>query len=129
MHDNPANLSRRQLLRTLSCGFGYLAMSGLAAHAARVNPLAARPSLFAPRAKRVIFLFMQGGPSQVDTFDPKPRLDIDDGKEIPFNVARTRTITPRKVLRSPWKFKRHGQCGQWVSELLPNIAQHVDDLC
>jgi hypothetical protein len=122
------SLSRRELLKTLSCGFGYLAMAGLA-QAARINPLAARPSLFAPRAKRVIFLFMQGGPSQVDTFDPKPRLDADDGKDIPFNVARTRQVTPRKVLKSPWKFSRHGQCGQWVSELLPNIARHVDDLC
>jgi hypothetical protein len=122
------SLSRRELLKTLSCGFGYLAMAGLA-NAARVNPLAARPSLFVPRAKRVIFLFMQGGPSQVDTFDPKPRLDIDDGKDINFNVARTRTITPRKILRSPWKFKQYGQCGQPVSTLLPHIAQHVDDLC
>jgi hypothetical protein len=72
---------------------------------------------------------MQGGPSQVDTFDPKPRLDAEDGKEVNFNVARTRSVTPRKVLRSPWKFKQFGLCGQWVSDLLPNIAQHVDDLC
>ena len=122
------SVSRRELLKTLSCGFGYLAFAGLT-QAARVNPLAARPSLFAPRAKRVIFLFMQGGPSQVDTFDPKPRLEADDGKDIPFNVARTRQVTPRKVLKSPWKFARHGRCGQWVSELLPNIARHVDDLC
>src|SRR5215204_414620 len=127
MMPQPHNFSRRQLLKTLSCGFGYLAMAGLAQ--GRANPLAAQPSLFTPRAKRVIFLFMQGGPSQVDTFDPKPRLDADDGKDIPFNVARTRQITPRKVLKSPWKFSRHGRCGQWVSELLPNIARHVDDLC
>jgi hypothetical protein len=126
------SLSRRQLLQSISCGFGYLAMSALTAQsamAARVNPLAARAPLFAPRAKRVIFLFMQGGPSQVDTFDPKPKLEADDGKEIKFNVARTRTVTARKILRSPWKFKQYGQCGQWVSELLPHIAQHVDDLC
>lgn len=120
--------NRRDALRGIACGFGYLALAGIAGNAS-ANPLAPKAPHFAPRAKRVIFLFMQGGPSQVDTFDPKPRLDREDGKRIEFNVARTRQITPETVMKSPWAFKRHGECGQWVSELFPHTAGHVDDLC
>lgn len=82
-----------------------------------------------PKAKRVIFLFMQGGPSQIDTYDPKPRLDRDDGKQVEFHVARTRKITPERVFKSPWRFRQYGECGQPVSELFPHMAQHVDDYC
>ncbi|MGE0757449.1 MAG: DUF1501 domain-containing protein [Pirellulaceae bacterium] len=81
-----------------------------------------------PRAQRVIFLFMHGGPSQVDTFDFKPRLQQDDGKELPFAPAAHINAIP-KLLRSPWKFDRHGESGNWVSELLPLTARHIDDLC
>jgi hypothetical protein len=132
---NPNLTSRRDALRTLACGFGYLALAGLAGRVqAAVNPLAARPPHFMPKAKRIIFLFMQGGPSQVDTFDYKPRLEKDDGKKLPFDDARTIANTGTKgtdqrVLKSPWIFAQHGQSGRWVSELFPHTARHVDDLC
>ena len=97
------------------------------------NPLAAKPGHFPARAKRVIFVFMQGGPSHVDTFDYKPLLEKHDGEERTFDdarvLAKTKTITKHRVFKSPWKFKQYGECGQHVSELFPNIAQHVDDLC
>ncbi len=88
----------------------------------------------APRAKRVIFLFMQGGVSQVDSFDYKPRLARDDGKKMPFDDARLRANSgegesSQRVMKSPWKFAQHGQCGRWVSELFPEMARHVDRLC
>jgi hypothetical protein len=137
MHaDGPLNPpSRRRLLKSLSCGFGYLALAGMCAQTAAApaapvaNPLAARPPMLPARAKRVIFLFMQGGPSQVDTFDPKPALQRYDNTDAKFNVARTRQVETRRLLGSPWKFARHGASGRWVSELFPHIASHVDDLC
>jgi hypothetical protein len=128
-------LSRRRLLKQLSCGFGYLALTGLCAQSASAaapvitNPLSARPPMLPARAKRVIFLFMQGGPSQVDTFDPKPALQRYDNTDAEFNVARTRQVETRRLLGSPWKFAQHGRCGRWASELFPHIARHVDDLC
>jgi len=137
MHaDGPLNLpSRRRLLKSLSCGFGYLALAGMCAQTGAApadsvaNPLAARPPMLPARAKRVIFLFMQGGPSQVDTFDPKPALQRYDNTDAKFNVARTRQVETRRLLGSPWKFAQHGGCGRWVSELFPHITTHVDDLC
>ncbi len=126
-------LPRRDLLKSLACGFGSIALAGLlnesASAAPRDNPLAVKLPHFAPKAKRVIFLFMQGGPSHVDTFDPKPRLDAEDGKSVEFNVARTRKVQARTILKSPWTFKQHGQSGRWVSELFPQMAQHVDKMC
>jgi uncharacterized protein DUF1501 len=120
--------SRRQALKSAACGFGYLALAGLAGASESANPLAPRP-----RAKRIIFIFMQGGPSHVDTFDYKPRLARDDGRMLPFDdartLARTRTVIEHRVMKSPWRFHRAGQSGQWVSELFPHLAQHVDDLC
>jgi hypothetical protein len=118
------------MLRAAGAGFGYLAFSGLAAEAAADAraPLAARPGHHRARAKRIIFLFMHGGPSQVDTFDYKPRLQREDGKDLPFAPAPGTTVS-RKLLASPWKFARHGQSGAWVSELFPQVAKHVDDLC
>lgn len=123
--------TRRQLLKSMTCGFGHLALTGLLAESARadVNPLAPKSPHLPPRAKRVIFVFMQGGPSHVDTFDYKPRLAAEDGKRVEFKVARTRKVTPQPVLASPWKFKQYGECGQWVSELFPHMARYVDDLC
>jgi len=114
-------MSRRELLRTTVNGFGCLAFAGLAAEVAakQSNPLSPKPAHFAASAKRVIFLFMQGGPSHLDTFDYKPKLQADDGKA--FNNS--------KIFGSPWKFAQHGQCGQWVSELFPCVARHVDELC
>src|SRR5919206_23931 len=89
------------------------------------NPLAPRPPHLPAKARSVIFLFMYGGPSQVDTFDYKPRLQRDDGKELPFAPAPGTTVS-RKLLASPWKFARHGASGAWVSELFPEVARHVD---
>ena len=120
--------TRRQFLRHTACGFGGLALGGLLQRA-DANPLAPRLTPIAPRAKRVIFIWMQGGPSQVDTFDPKPRLDRDNGKKIDFYVPRTRKVEQQPVMASPWKFEQFGQSGRAVSELFPHIAQHVDDLC
>jgi len=122
--------SRRRVLGQLGAGFGWLAFQGLAAaEAAREHPLAARAGHFAPRAKRVIFLFMHGGPSQVDTFDWKPLLERDDGRELPFAKPRIQFAPTGNLMRSPWKFAQHGASGAWVSELFPEVAQHVDKLC
>src|SRR5207237_1805433 len=96
---------------------------------AAAKPLAVKPPPFPPRAKRVIFLFMSGGPSHVDLFDPKPRLVDYAGKPLPFEqpkLVRTKTVN---CLPSPWKFAKRGQCGTKVSELLPHTAQCVDDMC
>ncbi|MCO6459196.1 MAG: DUF1501 domain-containing protein, partial [Pirellulaceae bacterium] len=108
------------------------ALAGLAAGrpvAAADQPLAERPGHHPPRARRIIFIFMQGGPSHVDTFDYKPELQRRDGQQVEFLNARTRQRAGHQLLGSPWKFQQHGQSGQWVSELFPHVARHVDDLC
>ena len=128
----PPAISRRHLLCRTGAGFGAVALSALlqegrtlAATTAEGNPLAPQPPHFVPRAKRVIFLFMPGGPSQVDTFDPKPRLTADDGKPAPkAYLGQQRTL-----LASPWKFARHGEAGIDVSELFPHTARQADRLC
>jgi hypothetical protein len=130
-------ISRRELLQNAACGFGYLALAGLAADQAEAgtrNLLAPRVPHFAPRAKRVIFLFMQGGVSQVDSFDYKPRLAQDDGKTMSFDDARVIAKTgqrgsSQRVMRSPWSFAQYGETGKWCSTLFPEINRHVDDLC
>jgi hypothetical protein len=127
---NSYPLSRRQLLQRASAGFGHLAMLGLlGSEAAKAAPLAERPPMFAPRAKRVIFLFMHGGPSQVDTFDYKPLLIRDHGKPLPFARPKVVSSETFNLLKSPWSFKQYGQSGAWVSELFPETAKMVDDLC
>jgi len=133
---NNLPFGRRHFLRSSACGFGSLALAGLAAAdtaAPGRNPLAPRQPHHRPRARRVIFIFMQGGPSHVDTFDYKPRLARDDGRMLPFDdartLARTRSGGSFRVMKSPWQFRRFGQSGRWVSDLFPHIAQHVDDLC
>src|SRR5438270_11777359 len=121
-------LSRRELLRRGGNGFAALALAGLLAEESRGeaidprNPLAPRPGHFPAKARRVIFLFMHGGPSQVDTFDYKPLLDRDHGKPLPFAKPRVVSSPTGNLLRSPWNFARHGQSGAWVSELLPHLA-------
>jgi hypothetical protein len=129
-------IGRRELLKSAGCGFGYLALAGLAAEGGDTvaNPLAPRLGHFAARAKRVIFLFMQGGVSQVDSFDYKPRLAKDDGKVMPFDDARVLANkglrgSSQRLMRSPWTFAQHGQSGRWGSTLFPEINKHVDDLC
>ncbi len=122
-----SSMTRRHLLKSAAAGFGYLAFAGLAA-AEQAHPLAPRLGHHAARAKRIIFLFMHGGPSQVDTFDYKPRLQQEDGKDLPFEPAKGTTVS-RKLMKSPWQFAQHGECGHWVSELFPEVARHVDELC
>ena len=123
-------LSRREILKSTSCGFGYLALANLfsqTAHAAaEASPLAAKKPHFAARAKRVIFMFMQGGPSHVDTFDYKPALERDDGK-APTEVVGGKGN--RKLMKSPFKFSPSGSSGLPISELFPHLAKHADDLC
>ena len=128
--------SRRAALKGAACGFGYLALAGLTASqaAATANPLAPRLPMFPARAKRIIFLFMQGGISQVDSFDYKPTLFKQDGKAMPFDDDRLLANTGKgassqRVMKPLWNFAQHGQCGRWASELLPQINKHVDDLC
>jgi hypothetical protein len=131
--DNP--ISRRRALELFGNGFGMLGLASLLDGETRgqspapSDPLALKVPQFPARAKRVIFLFMSGGPSHVDTFDPKPRLDRDNGKPLPFampHLVRTKT---GNLLKSPFKFAKHGASGIEVSELFPNVASCVDDLC
>ncbi len=132
----PSFLTRRQALKSAACGFGYLALAGLAADRARAttDPLAPKLPHFKPRAKRVIFLFMQGGVSHVDSFDHKPLLDEKDGQLMGFDDARKiansgkREASSQRVMKSLWKFAQHGQSGLWGSELFPEMCKHVDDL-
>ena len=135
MNPNPF-LTRRQALQQLACGFGYLAFAGLAAQAAArssANPLVARPGHFPARAKRVIFLFMGGGVSHLDSFDYKPVLYAQDGKMLDFldqrAIAKTGSGSTQRVMKPMWDFKQRGQCGRWVSDLFPHLAQHADDYC
>jgi len=133
----PPSTSRRKFLEQSACGFGALAWSALATHQSRAetNAAAAPPRWhIPPRAKRIIFLFMQGGVSQVDSFDYKPRLERDNGQKMPFDDARLRANTgsgesSHRVMQSPWKFSQYGQSGRFVSELFPETARHIDDLC
>lgn len=128
----PEAYTRRAMLKTLTTGFGFMAFAGLATQAALAEASAASPgekSLllpkkphFTPRAKRVIFLGMEGAPSHLDTFDYKPKLRTDDGKPGRDNEERA-------VIGSPFEFKQHGRSGKWVSELFPNVATKVDELC
>lgn len=122
-------LTRRQWLRDASNGFGALALSALLAEEFRAAT--ADPSKPAPRAKSVIFFFMDGGPSHVDTFDPKPELAKRQGQKIGQSAVSTRSqsTADRVWLGSPWKFKQHGQSGLWVSDLFPHLARVADDLC
>tara|TARA_B100001057_G_scaffold331259_1_gene331568 strand:+ start:1066 stop:2481 length:1416 start_codon:yes stop_codon:yes gene_type:complete len=124
--------TRRALLKSAACGFGSLALAGMQdTFALSGNPLAAQSPLIAQRAKRVIFIFMAGGPSHVDTFDYKPTLFEKDGKDVDFVGVRTGTFgkqSKRKLMKPLWEFKQHGECGQHVSSLFPHIAGQVDDL-
>ena len=128
-------VSRRQMLRSTAVGFGHLAMTSLLADEAgaqpnrAADPLAPRPPHFAARAKRVIFLFMAGGPSHVDTFEYKPLLERDHGKPFPGKKPRVQFAPTNNLLKSPWQFRQYGESGSWVSELFPHVAGCVDDLC
>ena len=135
-------MNRRQLLHRCGAGFGALALSDMIARSGLCagesaadargtmasNPLASRAPHFPARAKRVIFLFMHGGPSHVDTFDYKPELIKHHGQPLPFEKPRIQFAQTGNLLRSPWKFRRYGQCGAWVSDLFPHVGRCVDDI-
>jgi hypothetical protein len=122
-----SHISRRTVLRSAGAGFGYLALAGLlgkqsllAAPAAPINPLLPKKPHFTPKAKKIIFIFMEGAMSGVDTFDYKPKLQKNHGKSGPGGGTLT---------GSKFAFKQYGQTGSWFSELLPNIATHADKFC
>ena len=126
--------SRRDALKSVSCGFGYMAFAGLAAAASAKeqqssNPLLPKTPHFEPKAKRVIFLCMRGGPSHVDTFDDKPSLKKHEGKSPGQAAKGQNSQKGRKLLPSPWEFKPRGDSGLMISDLYPNLAEHADDLC
>src|SRR5438477_13084716 len=127
------NLSRRQLLCRCGMGMGALALSNLLAQTgfastAPINPLAPKSPQFPGKAKRIIHLFMNGGPSQVDTFDPKPALEKYAGKALPMDYLPTERKTGA-AMASPFKFKKYGQSGIEISELFPHVGECADDLC
>jgi hypothetical protein len=120
-------LTRREMLMSCANGFGALALTALLADETRAET--PRKPHFAPKAKSVIFLYMDGGPSQLDTFDPKPTLEKYAGKPLPIETPRTQFNNNGTVLPSPWAFKKYGQSGIEVSDLFPEVAKCVDDLC
>jgi hypothetical protein len=140
---HPIYPSRRDFLERVGNGFGLLALAGLleqqelltspsqaASSLASLNPLAPRPAHFPAKARSVIWLFMNGGPSQVDTWDYKPELEKRHGQELKGFDKNTGFFTDQvgPLMKSPFKFARHGQSGTWVSEIFPNMARHVDDM-
>lgn len=123
------------MLRQCGAGFGNLALLGMLSSAgssragALINPLGAHAPRWRPRAKRVIFLFMHGGPSHVDTFDYKPRLIRDSGQPLPFDKPRIQFAKTGNLRRSSWEFRPYGQCGAMISDLFPLVGGCADDLC
>jgi hypothetical protein len=134
---SPTFYSRRHFLRDCTYGLGKVAAAGLLtdslAHASTTDPLQARGPHYAPKAKRVIHLFMAGAPSQLETFDPKPMLTKYEGRPIPPEVIggqRYAFIRPDAAALGPrFKFAQHGQSGAWISEVMPHLAKVADDLC
>src|ERR1041384_2650366 len=133
--------SRREFLHRAGCGFGAIAFSyllgldgvlGRAAEMAAVDPLAPKKPHHLPKAKSVIWLFMEGGPSHLDLFDPKPELQRLAGQPMPESFGRPITAmgtASNTLMPSKRQWQQHGQSGIWVSDWYPNIAQHVDDMC
>lgn len=130
---NTPYYTRREMLRRTACGFGGMALAHLVVGGASGNTaMLPRTTPVAPRAKRIIFLFMAGGPSHVDSFDYKPELIRRSGQSIDFEGVRFGTkgkMTKRKLMAPLWSFHRYGETGSAVSDLFPCIGQHVDDLC
>jgi hypothetical protein len=133
-------ITRRAMLSRCANGFGALAFMALSADKAFGNPGTSSPSKgqgpfsprtphFEPKARNIIFLYMDGGPSQVDTFDPKPRLEKEHGQPFKMRMEPTQFNNNGTTLGSPWKFRNYGQCGLPVSELFPHVAESADDLC
>lgn len=136
MNEMQTNIDRRRMLSCLAGGFGTVGLAALLNDVAAADTTGGKLALphHRPRAKRVIFLFMNGGPSQIDTFDPKPELARWEGKRLPVLDKNTNKLLgkPRPLgnaFPSPWKFAKYGESGLDVSELFPNVARHADDLC
>lgn len=132
-------ISRREMLRNSACGFGSVALAALMSDRAfggalsginddLANPLAPKPPHYPAKVKRIVYCYMDGGPSQVDTFDPKPLLEKEHGQPFKMKIEPTQFNNIGKTLQSPWKFEQHGECGTPVSELFPHVAKHVDDM-
>src|SRR3984885_9074640 len=123
--------TRREMLRRATLGFGSLALAGLLLRSALAGPLAARPPNFAPLAKRIIYIFLDGGLSHVDSYDYKPLLQRDDGKPLPASIAKPKfTFAPTgSLLKSPFAWKQWGQTGMWASDLFPQVNKLIDDFC
>ena len=123
-------MTRREALRKAGSGFGAVGLASLLSNEARadVGGLAPKAPHFAPKAKQVIFLFLNGGPSQVDTFDPKPMLAKFNGGEMPGNLPKAKQERG-KIMQSPFAFKRYGKSGIEVSDLFQKTAQCIDDIC
>src|SRR3954447_25122054 len=121
-------MTRRDLLQTMGAGFGMVGLRHLVAAEFNADPLAPKVPHFPAKAKRVIYLFLNGGPSQVDTFDPKPKLTEYHGKPIPSGNLRTERKTGN-LMKSPFSFKKYGQSGIEVSEIFPKLGECADDLC
>ncbi|QDU40282.1 hypothetical protein Mal4_46380 [Maioricimonas rarisocia] len=113
--------NRRQMLKSATCGLGYLAFAGLAQQQAQAGPLAPKMPHHPPRARRMIFLHMRGGPSAMETFEYKPELNVREGE-----AGKAKN---RKLVSSKWDWKRRGESGLWVSDLVKHQAEHADDLC
>ena len=138
MCDRVQNLvTRRDMLRRAMLGFGSLAMTdmlvrqtfaGVAPHAAGLAPVS---PLFPAKAKRVIYIFLDGGISQMDWYDYKPLLQRDDGKPLPASIHKPKFTFAKtgELLKSPFNWKQWGQCGAWGSDLFPHVNRHIDDLC
>src|ERR1700680_3449423 len=129
------SLSRRDALRAMGGGFGMVGFASALSSSlqagtagATAGPWAPKPTHFPPTAKNVIFIFLRGGLSQVDSFDRKPMLDKYDGKPLPYNAPRTE-FTTGNLMRSPFSFKKYGKSGASVSEIFPHIAAKIDEFC
>ena len=131
--------SRREFLARAGNGFGIVAPGDLLGSQTSLaappdldraaNPYAVRVPHHAAACRRCLFLYMPGGPSHIDLFDPKPRVAAMNGQPLPFAKPRLERAKTGNLLASPWKFKKHGECGTEISELLPHLAAHADDLC
>ena len=128
-----AGLTRREILKNAACGFGSVALASLMSGKSyagdhRVDEQNKSFPNHEPKVKRIVYLYMDGGPSQVDTFDPKPQLDKENGQPFKMKIEKTQFNNIGTTFASPWKFKQHGESGIPVSELFPHVAEHVDDM-
>ena len=120
------------MLARCANGFGGIAMASMLANEANAkptNPLSPKKPHFTPKAKSIIFLYMDGGPASMDTFDPKPRLTKENGKPFGMKMEATQFNNRGKTLGSPWKFQHYGQAGIPISDLFPHVARQADKLC